>query len=299
MNERKLVMPIVNPIKNEHIRRLAYMVTSIIPDKYFIQLKFRRLMGYWPNLKNPTTFNEKLQWLKLNDRKPEYTMMVDKLAVREYIKDKIGEQYLIPQLGSWERAEDINFDLLPEQFVLKCNHDSGSVIICRNKKDFDKERACKKLNQRLKESGYDYGREWPCKNVKPCIIAERYMVDESNTGLTDYKFFCFNGEPMYMFVATDRFIKTKFDFFDMDFNHLDIINGYPNAKNVISKPKSFETMKILAKALSEGIPHVRVDFYDIKGIVYFGELTFYHHSGFVPFSPDHWDSDLGSKIQLD
>lgn len=291
-------MTIINPIKNESIRSFAYKVTSFIPDKLFIQLKYRRLMGRWPNLKNPTTFNEKIQWLKLYDRKPEYTKMVDKLAVRDIIKEKIGEEYLIPLLGSWKNANDINFDSLPDQFVLKCNHDSGSVIICRDKKNFNKNTACKILNKRLKESGFDYGREWPYKNVTPYIIAEKYMVDESNEELSDYKFFCFNGQPIYMFIATDRFKDTKFDFFDMEFNHLDIINGHSNSGKLFEKPKGFESMKELAKILSEDLPHVRIDFYNINGQIFFGEITFFHYSGFTPFEPEKWDYELGSKIKM-
>lgn len=255
-------------------------------------------MGKRLNLKNPQTFNEKLQWLKLYDRNPEYTKMVDKYEVRKYISDKIGEEYLIPLLGVWDSFDEIDFDKLPDQFVLKCTHDSGGLVICRDKSKLDINKARKTINKCLKKNFYKFTREWPYKNVKPRIIAEKFMVDESGTELKDYKFFCFDGTVKALFIATDRPYDTKFDFFDSDFNHLDIRHGHPNSNRELSKPKGFDEMIKLSQILSKGMAHVRVDLYDINGKIYFGELTFFHHGGLVPFDPPKWDEIFGEWLTL-
>lgn len=271
-----------------------------LPDKLYIQLLYFKHFRKFVNFRNPKTFNEKLQWLKLHDRNPLYTTLVDKYEVKKYIADQIGSQYVIPTLGVWDSPEEIDFDALPEQFVLKWNHDSGSVIICKNKDDLDKDVAVEKLRGWKRHNGYLYGREWPYKNVKPRIIAEKYMSDR-NGELLDYKFFCFNGVPKVMFVASDRMNPdedTKFDFFDMNYAHLPFTNGHPNALRIISRPDNFEKMKELAGMLSQDIPQVRVDFYEVDGMIYFGEMTFYHWSGFVPFEPDVWDYKLGEWLKL-
>ena len=252
------------------------------------------------NLDNPKTYNEKLQWLKLYYRNPEYTPMVDKAEAKQYVSSIIGEEHIIPTLAVYDKVEDIDFDSLPNQFVLKCTHDSGGIVICTDKNKLDKKEAIKKLRKGLKKNYYYRNREWPYKNVKPRIIAEQYMSDAEGE-LKDYKFFCFNGVPEFMFIASDRFNKqedTKFDFFDMDFNHLPFTNGHPNATKQIEKPAGFEEMKRLAAILSKDMPHVRVDFYDINGKIYFGELTFFHWSGFTPFRPIEWDYKFGEKIIL-
>lgn len=251
-------------------------------DEEYIRKVFKAAMGREPELLNPKTFNDKLQWLKLNDHNPMYTTLVDKYEVKQYVKEKIGVEYVIPTLGGpWTDAKNICIDTLPNQFVLKCNHDCGSIIICKDKSKFNLNLAKKKMNRCLKNNYYLMSREWPYKNVKPLIFAEKYMVDGSNNELEDYKFFCFNGKPKYMFIATDRMSKdeTKFDFFDMSFKHLDITNGHPNADIMPSKPHCFEEMKTLAEKLSYGIPHVRVDFYEVNNHVYFGEMTFFHWGG--------------------
>lgn len=251
------------------------------------------------NLNNPQTFNEKLQWLKLYDRNPKSTQLVDKYNVRYYIKETIGEEYLIPLLGVWNSFEEIEKDKLPNQFVLKTTHDSGGVVICLDKETFDWDMAKQKLNKSLNKNYYNFSKEWPYKNVKPRIIAEKYMVDESGYELKDYKFFCFNGTPEIMFIASDRTTSTKFDFFDMNFNHLPVKQHYENNSDKdFDKPRSFENMITLSKHLSKNIPHVRVDFYDINGHIYFGELTFYIFSGFVDFTPEKYDLILGEYLQL-
>lgn len=278
---------------------LSYL--RFLDDKTYLKIKYRLETRKKLNLKDPKEFNEKLQWLKLYNRDPEYTKLVDKYEVREHIVRNIGEQYLIPVLRLWDRVEDIDFDTLPEQFVLKCTHDSGSVVICRDRKTFDIEKAKKRLKKHLKKSMFWWGREWPYKNVKPRIIAEQYMEDDQTSELRDYKFFCFGGEVKALFIASDRQTageETKFDFFDMDFNHLDIRNGHPNAKVPPAKPEKFDEMRQLAEKLCVGFPHVRVDFYEVNGRVYFGEMTFAHNCGMVPFEPDEWNFTFGSWIEL-
>lgn len=267
-------------------------------DEAYLKRKYKACMGKEIHLDSPQTFNEKLQWLKLHDRKPEYTTMVDKYAVKMYVADIIGEKYIIPTLGVWNHFDEIDFDKLPNQFVLKCTHDSGGIVICKDKNKLDLKSAKKKIEKSLKQNYYWSGREWPYKDVKPRIIAEEYMIDESGYELKDYKFFCFNGEPKMMFIATDRGSDTKFDFYDMEFNHLPFTNGHPNANKQIKKPKNYSTMLALSAKLSFGIPHVRVDFYNINGKIYFGELTFFHWSGLVPFEPEEWDYKLGSWLKL-
>ena len=271
-----------------------------MPDKEYLEKKFYVTMGYPLDLNNPQTFNEKLQWLKLYDRKPEYTMMVDKYKVREYIKEKLGEEYLIPLLGVWDKAEDIDFDKLPNQFVLKCNHNSGlGMYICKDKSKLTQKEIKvirKNLTKGLQQDYYLTGREWPYKNVPRKIIAEKYMEDETGQ-LRDYKFYCFNGEPKIIMINSDREIgKTKADYFDMDFNWLDLKWGYEHADVKPLKPINFEKMKELAVVLSKNIPELRVDFYEVNNKIYFGELTFFDGSGFDKIEPKEWDKKIGNWI---
>lgn len=272
-----------------------------LTDEEYLKRKYKASLHKELNLDDPKTFNEKLQWLKLNDRNPEYVKMVDKHAVKQFVSDIIGEEYIIPTLGVWDSFDDIDFDSLPNQFVLKCTHDSGGLAICRDKSKFDVQTAKRKIEKALASDFYLHSREWPYKEVPRKIIAEAYMEDSETGELRDYKFFCFGGEPKALFVATDRYVageETKFDFFDMDYKHIDVRNGHPNAEVFPAKPKMFDQMKRLAKKLSQGIPHVRVDFYEVNGKVYFGELTFYHFSGLVKFDPEEWDYTFGEWIEL-
>lgn len=276
-------------------------ITKLIPDKLYLRIVYRGYMRRKLNLKNPKTYNEKLQWLKLYDHNPMYTTLVDKYTVKEIVGNIIGNEYIIPSIGVWNSFDEIDFDSLPDSFVLKCTHDSGGVIICKDKQYFDYEYSKAKLNSSLKRNYFWDGREWPYKNVKPRIIAEPYVEDSVSHDLKDYKFFCFNGIPKYMFIATDRqsdVEETKFDFYDMEFNHLDIKNGHPNSEKSISRPKKFELMKSLASKLSKGIPQVRVDFYETDGRIFFGEMTFFHWGGMVPFVPEKWDLIWGNEIFL-
>lgn len=276
-------------------------VLNLLPDFFYLKLIYRIRIGRKLNLKNPQTYTEKIQWIKLFDRNPLYTKLVDKYEVKKYVANTIGTQYIIPTIGVWESFDDIKFDELPEQFVLKCTHDSGGLIICKNKSQLDIKAAKEKIEKCLNRSYYWHGREWPYKNVKPRIIAEEYMEDTETQELRDYKFFAFDGETKALFIATDRQKKgeeTKFDFFDSNFQHLPLINGHPNATIVPKKPVHFDEMKRLAGILSKGFPEVRVDFYEVNGKIYFGELTFAHWSGLTPFEPEKWDYRFGSWINL-
>ena len=285
-------------------RKLQYALALKHPkwfsDKQFLKIVFRECIGTELNLEDPKTFSEKLQWLKLYDRNPEYTKMVDKYEAKKYVADIIGEEYIIPTLAVYNNTSEIDLDALPDKFVLKCTHDSGSVAICKDKKTFQKREAFAMLEKGLSKNYFWQNREWPYKNVKPRIIAETYMEDIETQELRDYKFFCFDGKVKALFIAEDRQgdEETKFDFFDADFHHLDIRNGHPNAKTPPAKPLSFEKMKEMAEKLSQGIPHLRVDFYEANGKIYFGELTFSHWSGFTPFEPEEWDLKFGEWLHL-
>ena len=267
-------------------------------DELFIKLEYFSGMKRFPNLNSPKTYNEKLQWLKLHCKDEKYTLLVDKYESKLLVKNLVGGGYIIPTLGVWDSFNEIDFDTLHNQFVCKQTHDSGGVVIFKDKKTFDKETARKKLQKSLKHNFFYEHREYPYKNVKPRIIAEKFMVDESGTELKDYKFFCFDGEVKMLFVATDRPFDTRFDFFDTDFNHLPFKQGHPLATKEIKKPRGFEEMKRVATVLSKGMPHVRVDLYDINGKIYFGELTFFHFSGNVPFEPEEWDYKVGEWLRL-
>lgn len=274
---------------------------TLLSDKAYLKQLFKAKMGYELDLKNPKTFNEKLQWLKLYDRRPEYTVMVDKLAAKKYVADIIGEEHIIPTIAVYDTPDEIDFDTLPDQFVLKCTHSSGiGNCICKDKSKLDFEKVREGLRKGLEDDYYLDEREWPYKNVPRKIICEKYMVDESGYELKDYKFFCFDGVPKLMFIASQRLgnEETKFDFYDMDFHHLDIINGHPNANPSPRKPNSFELMKDLASKLSKNIPHVRVDLYEVNEKVFFGELTFSHWGGFTKFEPEEWDYTIGSWLTL-
>lgn len=286
------------------MNRLMVRIARLLPDKPYLSLKFFLAFGRLPNWKNPQTYSEKLQWLKLYDRKPEYTMMVDKYAVKKYVADIIGEEYVIPTLGVWNKPEEIEWEKLPKQFVLKTTHGGGNtgVVICKDKTCFDKQKAIEKLNESLRTDLYEVWREWPYKNVSRRIIAEQYIESKLNTkDLPDYKFFCFDGKVKGLFVATERQNpneEVKFDFFDENYNHLSLRQGHDHAKQTPPKPANFEIMKKAAEQLSMGVPHVRVDLYDLGDRVFFGELTLFHFSGMVPFEPDEWDERFGQMLTL-
>lgn len=290
-------------LSNPHrmLTSIVYRTRCLWPDKIYLKVAFRDQMGYPLDLKNPRTFSEKLQWLKLYNRDPRYTVMVDKVKAKEYVATIIGEEYIIPTLGVWEDPNDIDFGQLPDRFVLKCNHNSGlGMYICKDKSMLDVEIVREELCKGLRQDYFINNREWPYKNVPRRVFAEAYMEDEYGE-LRDYKWFCFNGKVKALFIATDRSKgdhATRFDFFDENFNHLPFTNGHPNADIMPDKPKMFDKMKELAAKLSMGIPHVRIDFYEVGDKVYFGEMTFFHWSGLMPYDPEEWDEIFGSWINL-
>ncbi len=272
-------------------------VAPFLPDGLFLRWKYRLVFGRRLNLRHPETFTEQVQWLKLHDRDPRYHTLVDKDAVKGEVAGLIGPGHVVPTLQVWDFAEDIDIDSLPDRFVLKCTHDSGSTIVCKEKASFDLDSAREALAAALTTDFWRRDREWAYKGLSPRIIAEVYLGDD----ILDYKFFCFDGEPRFMFVASDRFDpvkETKFDFFDMEFRHLDMVNGHPNAGRPIEKPRCWDEMKELAAVLSSGMRHVRVDFYEVDGKVFFGEYTFYHFSGFVPFGSREQDMFAGSFMNV-
>lgn len=271
-----------------------------MPDKAYLKLVFRTIMGKSLNLVEPQTYNEKLQWLKLYDRNPLYTQLADKYKVRKYIEKTIGPEYLIPLLGVWDKFEDIDFDALPDQFVLKCTHDSGGICICTDKKKFNIAKAKKKIKRSLMKNFYYAGREWPYKNIEPKIIAEKFMVDESETELKDYKFMCFNGKVKCSFVCTNRYSSSGINitFFDLDWNIMPFKRQYPIDPNKIKVPEKYDEMIKIAECLSKYIPFTRIDLYEVNGEIYFGEITFFPGSGFEKFVPVEGDKIFGDWLDL-
>lgn len=274
--------------------------TDILSDKLYLKIIFKLRLGYSLDLKNPQTFNEKLQWLKLYDRNPKYIQMVDKYEVRKYISENIGEEYLIPLIGVYNRFEEINFEELPNQFVIKCTHDSGGVVICKNKSKFDIRKAKEKIKKSMKRNFYYSGREWPYKNIKPKIIIEQYMEDKKAKELIDFKIMCFNGIPKFLFTCSERYNDgLKVTFYNLSWEKMSFERHYPSSTKNIEKPKNYELMLELSKKLSKNIPFVRVDWYEINGKLYFGELTFYPGSGLEEFKPFSWDKKLGNLLSLE
>lgn len=279
--------------------KLLRLCVDFIPDERYLSWKVRHNLGYKMDFKNPLTFNAKLQWLKLYNRKPEFTQMVDKIEVKDYVASIIGEKYIIRTLGVWDRIEDIDWNGFPQSFVLKNSGDSGGVVVCKDKSKLDISKAIKKLTSCKGGNYIKYNKEYPYLNVNNRFIAEEYKEDESGLELKDYKFFCFNGEPKMIFVASDRQIgATKFDFYDLEWNHLNLRQEYPNNPNGIPKPKNLDEMLEVARKLSKGFPHIRVDLYNCDGEIYFGELTFFHNSGTFPWYPEEWDYKMGEWIEL-
>lgn len=276
-------------------------VFHLLSDKTYLKFVFKLRTGQRLDLKNPRTFNEKLQWLKLYNRIDMYTTMVDKYEVKNYVSNIIGEEYIIPTLGVFNRFNDIDFNILPNQFVIKCTHDSGGLVIVKNKEELIIKEAEKKINKSFKKNYYYFGREWPYKNIKPRIIIEEFIEDEEYPAIRDYKFYCFNGEPKYLYVSEglEDHSTAQIEFFDMNFEPAPFgRSDYRRFKIKPQKPYNFEKMKELAKVLSQDIPFVRVDFYEVNKKIYFGELTFTPCSGYMPFDPEEWDKKLGDMLEL-
>lgn len=270
---------------------------NFFSDKSYIKLMYKIRVGKNVNLFNPKTFNEKIQWLKLYDRNSKYTMMVDKYEVRKYIAETIGEEYLVQNLGVWDNFEDIDFNKLPNQFVLKCTHDSGGLVICRDKSLLDIHAAKKKINRCLKRNFYYHGREWPYKNVRPRIIAEEFIAED----IKDYKFYCFNGKQRYLYISQglENHETARISFYDMEFKKAPFgRSDYLPFIDSVEKPKNFEFMQDLAIKLAGDLPFIRVDMYNVNDKIYFSELTFSPCSGFMPFDPPEYDEYLGSLLKL-
>lgn len=296
-------MQLLKYIKNP---RLIYCwasakgLTRWVPDEIHLKLIFRAYNDYPLDLDAPQTFNAKIQWLKLHDKNPDYVKLVDKYAVKEWVADRIGEEVLAKTYAVWANVDDIDLSILPDSFVLKTNHDCGGVVICRDRNSFDFDSAKQKLRRHLATNYYWGGREWPYKNVKPLVFAEEYLdgIDEEK-GFTDYKFMCFNGDVKCAFTCTGRENNDlRVDFFTPEWLHLPFTRHYPNADIPPSAPKNLSKMIEFSMTLSRGIPFVRVDFYEVRGSVYFGEMTFYPGGGFEEFDSLEWDRKLGSWIDL-
>lgn len=266
-------------------------------DERFIKLKYWSLQGKKLNINNPQTFTEKQNWLKLHDHNPLYTQLADKYRVKEFVANKIGKEHVVPCYGFWERVEDIDFSILPQQFVMKCNHNSGGgMVICKNKNALNLDQVKQGLEIGLQDDFFKYSRVWPYKNIKRGVLADMYLDDHVGTELRDYKWWCFNGEPKVMY-CTNKGKDIYENFYDMDFKPLDISHGFRRFEPEIEKFPEFELMRELAGKLSEGLPFVRVDFFDVDGHVYFGEFTFFDWGGMKPLS-DEWEMKIGGWITL-
>ena len=306
------MLPIKNYIQHPRLLCIALLkrIGRLMSDKLYLQLRFYCEVGHRLNLKHPKTFSEKLQWLKLYDRQPKYTMMVDKVKVKDYVANIIGEGHIIQTLGVWDKPEEIDFDTLPECFVLKTNHSGGStgIVICRDKASFDRKSAINRLKKSLQSKGFYDFREWPYKNVERKVFAEEFVVPPSGVkDLPDYKWFCFNGEPCYCQVIQDRTTRETIDFFDINWNHQEfvglnqLVGVNPQITKAIApppRPTNLEQQLCIARQLSKGIPFVRIDLYETEKGVFFGEITFYPMSGFGGFTPSEWDYKLGELISL-
>ena len=267
------------------------------PDSLWLRIIYKTKFQRNLNLDNPQSFNEKLNWLKINDRNPLYTRLANKYDVKEYVRECIGEEYVVPCYGVWDSFDDIDFDALPDRFILKCTHDSGGRIVCTDKTTFDKRWAKEKLETTMHNNFFWWTREWVYKDVKPRILADMLLDDHTGEVLRDYKFWCFNGIPKYMYftIKNDDVFE---NFYDMDFNVVNINHGFKRYVPEFEKPECFELMKTLAGKLSKGIPFVRVDFFLVEGKIYFGELTFYDWAGLRPFATYDQDLELGRLITL-
>lgn len=305
---------IPRPVKNailrivrfpERIKWKIYRAASLgkipFPDKAFQKWDYKIHSGKKLSFRNPQTFCEKLQWLKYYYRNPAYTDLVDKYAVRDYVKEKIGEEYLVPLYGVYDRWEEIDFDKLPDRFVLKCTHDSGSVVICKDKATFDFEKAKEKINFCLGRNQFYLSREWPYKNVKPRIICEKYLDGDPELGLIDYKCFVFGGEFRFLMTCSNRYLDggMKLSFFDKNWNKLSVSQtGETNEQRMIEKPQFFNQIIEFAEKLAVEIPIVRVDFIVSDTHLFFSELTFFDSGGRKPFIPHEFELQCGQWITL-
>lgn len=303
-------MEIIRRLKNfvaDPSKRKMYIIKILdrinsMPDREYIERIFAAQMGYHPNLSDPKTLCEKLNWMKLNDRRPEYTDMADKYEVKQIVAERVGKKYVIPLLGAWDRFEEIDFDKLPEAFVLKCTHDSGSIVIVKDKRRFNKNAAAEAFRRSMKADCFRESREWPYKDVRRRIIAEPYYDSLGKRDSVEYKLTCMNGKVKFTTICTGiahaAFEDRNNDHFDRDWKRLDFSVNYKSSGKQIEKPYFMDEMIEVAEKLADGIPYVRVDFYVIDGQIKFGEMTFFTWSGFMKFDPPEWDEILGSWMKL-
>lgn len=306
----KSILSVLSDPKRIYFWATGHGLTKWITDRIHIKIIFRLCIGKWPNLEHPKTFNEKLQWLKLNDRNPNYCKLVDKLAVKQWVSEKIGSEYVAETYGVWDRAESIDLDSLPDRFVLKTNHDCGGVFVCSRLEAFDVKRMRKEINRHLSRNYYWNSREWPYRAVEPLVFAEEYFdaagknpvsgdTETAEADLVDYKFMCFGGKCKCIFTCTNRSSNDlRVDFFDTEWRHLPFERHYLNADELPQSPADLRKMIELAESLAEGIPFVRVDFYETAKGVKFGEMTFFPGGGCEEFTPAEWDEKLGEWIDL-
>ena len=306
MKQIKTLVKLVKEGNNKKIGKAIALnislskISRFIPDKIYLKILYRCYFGKRLNLSMPKTFNEKLQWLKLYDRKSIYTDMLDKNRAKEYSANIIGQEHIIQTYGLWNEFDDIDFEKMPDKFVLKCTHDSGSIVICKDAAAFDVNIARKKIEKGMGVNSYYYGREWPYKNVVPQILAEELLIDKKNSDLRDYKFFCFNGKVKCFKIDFERFVSHRANYYDRECNllHFGEDDCPPNYKIELDIPNNISEMIELAEKLSNGTKFLRVDFYDVDGKIYFGEMTFFPASGFGTFTDAEWDKKLGEWIKL-
>ncbi len=285
----------------------AQFISRFIPDRRYLEIIYRGYMGHRLDLENPRYFNEKIQWMKLYDRDPKYARLIDKYEVKKYVADTVGEEYVIPTLGVYDRFEDIDFEALPNSFVIKCTHDSGSTVVVKDKALMDTEAVRKKIKKCLRRNIYYIYREFYYKSIKPRIIIEEYKENVSsdtaneNLGgqLLDYKIFTFDGEPAFVEFDFNRFVSHKRNLYDLDWNLMDKAIGFPTDHSVkVQKPEKLDEMLEISRKLSKGLYFVRVDLYCISGQIYFGELTFLPDAGLPDFRPDSFGLEVGSMMHL-
>ena len=296
MMERQRIIKGLKQPKYLFIFFLQEYLAKYLSDTTYIKWIYRLRIGNKLHIDNPVTFNEKMSWLKLNDRNPLYSTFADKYEVKAYVANKIGAKYVVENYGVYDQWSDIDFDKLPDQFVMKGTHDSGGAFVCRDKRYFDFEATRRRIEANLATNCYYKSREWPYKDIKPRIIIDKLLDDHTGNELRDYKFWCFNGKPTYMY-CTVKAKEIYENFYDMDFNPVMIDHGFPRHQPEFDKPAEFEEMKRLAAKLSEGFPFIRIDFFDVEGQVYFGEYTFYDWGATMPFGGD-WDESLGALLTL-
>lgn len=298
---QKVLKYLINP-RLFYVRFASKKLNKVahnLSDEDLLTRIFKIKFGYDLDLSNPKTFNEKLQWLKLNNRNPLFTEMVDKYAAKKYVANIVGDEYVVPQLGCWKHFDDIDFSSLPDKFVLKTTHGCGGMLICKDKNKINFAKAKVMFEENLKDNYYIHAREWPYKNVPPQIIAEKFLDDGKNKVLPVYKIFCFNGEPyLIQVIQNDKQPNESIDYFDLNWNKLKLRQNYPNSKNPLEKPIKLEEMLAIARKLTKGIEFVRCDLYIVDGKIYFSEFTFFSDAGFEPFKPNKWDYILGDLLIL-